>query len=59
MLKKILKFEGAQELSKNEQKNIKGGIACGSYDGFCPNGSYCSNGPVNGIWRGLCVYGDE
>jgi len=26
MLKNILKLEGAQELTKNEQKSIKGGI---------------------------------
>jgi hypothetical protein len=27
MLKNILKFEGAQKLTKNEQKSINGGIA--------------------------------
>jgi hypothetical protein len=27
MLKNILKLEGAQQLSKNEQKSIKGGLA--------------------------------
>jgi hypothetical protein len=38
MLKKILKLEGAQKLTKNEQKSIKGGIACRP-DGSCPKGS--------------------
>jgi hypothetical protein len=33
MLKKILKLEGAQKLSKNEQKTIKGGA-------FGPGGCY-------------------
>lgn len=39
MLKKILKLNGAQELSKNEKKSINGGItdSCNRaiLDGFC------------------------
>jgi hypothetical protein len=51
MLKKILKLEGAQELTEQEQKVIKGGIP------------YCEFGyPVrvfeNGRWRWICS-GDE
>jgi hypothetical protein len=42
MLKNILKLDGAQELSKNEQKSIKGGLAC-NVDGNCPAGSQCVN----------------
>jgi len=55
MLKNILKLDGAQELSKNEQKAINGGLACGSYDGHCPSGSHCSVGPQNGVWNGRCI----
>jgi hypothetical protein len=42
MLKNILKLEGAQKLTKNEQKSINGGIAC-SAGGTCPKGSYCND----------------
>ncbi|WP_310555800.1 hypothetical protein [Flavobacterium sp.] len=39
MLKNILKLEGAQQLSKNEQKTINGGITR-----ECSNAlSYCTN----------------
>jgi hypothetical protein len=41
MLKNILKLDGAQKLTKNEQKSIKGGLACGDGNGTCPKGSYC------------------
>jgi hypothetical protein len=34
MLKNILKLEGAQKLSKNEQKSINGGVS------YCPLGQY-------------------
>ncbi|MCC9072091.1 hypothetical protein LNQ49_10920 [Flavobacterium sp. F-65] len=40
MLKNILNLEGAQELSKNEQKRIKGSTVMPKYDcasGFCMN----------------------
>jgi hypothetical protein len=40
MLKDILKLEGAEELTKNEKKVIKGGLAC-TNEGTCPTGSYC------------------
>ncbi|MEA9413915.1 MULTISPECIES: hypothetical protein [unclassified Flavobacterium] len=40
MLKKILNLEGAQELSKNEQKVVKGGLRC-SADGYCPRNTVC------------------
>ena len=42
MLKNILKLEGAQKLTKNEQKSIKGGLACID-DQYCPTGSKCVN----------------
>jgi hypothetical protein len=41
MLKNILKLEGAQQLTKNEQKSISGGLACRTDDGYCPGASYC------------------
>jgi len=50
MLKNILKLEGAQELSKNEQKSISGGLAC-NIDGRCPSGTVCCN---NEMWANLC-----
>jgi hypothetical protein len=40
MLKKILKLEGAQELTRSEQKTIQGGRAC-DQGGWCPTGSKC------------------
>ncbi len=39
MLKNILKLEGAQQLSKIDQKSISGG-ACLCY-GRCPSGYHC------------------
>ena len=57
MLKNILKLDGAQKLSKNEQKSINGGVvkAYTCKDLVCPAGMHCelSNGipgcygPVN------------
>jgi hypothetical protein len=37
MLKNILKLEGAQKLTKNEQKNINGGIGQKSNFVCCPD----------------------
>jgi hypothetical protein len=41
MLKNILKLDGAQELTKNEQKVITGGIHRCAIDG-CPPGYFCT-----------------
>jgi len=41
MLKNILKLDGAQELTKNKQKSIKGGYACRQNGASCPPGSQC------------------
>jgi hypothetical protein len=49
MLKNILKLNGAQELTKNEQKSIKGGKACFE-GGGCGNGVCCTTG----TWAGMC-----
>lgn len=50
-MKSILKVEGAQKLTKNEQKSIQGGVAC-RRDGSCPAGSYCAtSGPFEGLCR--------
>ena len=61
MLKNILNLEGAQELTKNEQKSIKGGVAidftkyssCQFYL-FNISQSMCLNLPVyqKPIWTG-------
>ncbi|WP_281231056.1 hypothetical protein [Flavobacterium gelatinilyticum] len=40
MLKKILKLEGAQELTRQQQQTIKGGIAC-SASVPCKKGFHC------------------
>ncbi|SMP01590.1 hypothetical protein SAMN06265346_10163 [Flavobacterium hercynium] len=40
MLKNILNLEGAKELTTNEKKVIKGGLAC-TEDDRCPKGSIC------------------
>jgi hypothetical protein len=50
MLKSILKLEGAQKLTKNEQKSIKGGLAC-TDGGKCPAGTHCV---TSGDFEGLC-----
>jgi len=65
MLKNILNLEGAQKLSKNEQKSVSGGGAGGTIgcsgqtqcEVDCPEGGYC--GPVwsnttGGSWS--CEY---
>jgi hypothetical protein len=39
MLKNILNLEGAQKLTKKEQKNIKGGIPVGCYVAYYPGNS--------------------
>jgi hypothetical protein len=51
MLKNILKLDGAQKLTKNEQKSIKGGLAC--VGGVCPrsSGTYCC---YAGSDEGIC-----
>ncbi|QLC66575.1 hypothetical protein LPB248_09840 [Flavobacterium sp. LPB0248] len=41
MLKKILKLEGAQELTRDQQRLIKGGIACGAGHPPCKSGFHC------------------
>jgi hypothetical protein len=45
MLKNILKIEGAQKLSKNEQKSINGGAISGPTCGnlICSGGQICTN----------------
>lgn len=40
MLKQILKLEGAQELSREQQQSIRGGIAC-SATMPCKKGTHC------------------
>jgi hypothetical protein len=43
MLKNILNIEGAQKLTKNEQKSINGGrMACDTTH-LCPTGQCCIN----------------
>ena len=45
MLRNILKLNGAQKLSKNEQKNISGGLriykSCQDASAICPMGTEC------------------
>ncbi|MBF4515055.1 hypothetical protein IRZ71_01810 [Flavobacterium sp. ANB] len=42
MLKKILKLEGTQELTREQKQSIKGGIACSFYgDPVCAVGHHC------------------
>jgi hypothetical protein len=48
MLKNILKLEGAQKLTKNEQKSIKGAGAPICDDGYCAV-RYTVNGKT--VWR--------
>ena len=51
MLKNILKFEGAVELTKSEKRSIKGGLAC--IDGVCPRpGNHCC--PTDNPTEFLC-----
>ena len=44
MLKKILELEGTQELTREQKKFVKGGIAC-AYPGdpVCAPGHHCVN----------------
>jgi hypothetical protein len=50
MLRNISKLEGAQELTKNEQKSIKGSNAPLCDDGFC-----AARVKENGIWVWRCL----
>jgi hypothetical protein len=50
MLKNILKLEGAQELTKNEQKSIKGSNAPLCNDGLC-----AIRVKENGRWSWRCL----
>jgi hypothetical protein len=56
MLKNILKLEGAQELTKNEQKSINGGLnTC--FEGGCRPGECCVlTGPKEGICHSIAKY---
>ena len=47
MLKNILNLEGAQQLTKSEQKSINGGRIYCDAQHFCPPGSCCSG---NACW---------
>jgi hypothetical protein len=55
MLKNILKLEGTQKLTKNEQKGINGGWVPPT-GGSCPNGTcqYFENGPCRKA-SSLCI----
>lgn len=47
MLKNILKIAGVKELSKNEQKNVKGGACCNPEEQCCQ--------PVGSFWAFPCT----
>lgn len=47
-MKKLLNLKGAKLLSKKELKNVKGGLACGWPDDYCPGDTYCDRA------TGLC-----
>ncbi|MEN2486212.1 hypothetical protein AAYQ05_00295 [Flavobacterium sp. B11] len=51
MLKKILKLEGAQELTREQQRSIKGGIACGGEHPPCKSGFHCV---IPDVGEGYC-----
>ncbi len=56
MLKNILKLEGAQKLTKNEQKSINGGLTTCLERG-CAAGECCvSTGPQEGICHSIAKY---
>jgi hypothetical protein len=61
MLKNILNLNGAQKLSKNEQKEINGGICRGQVLVSCSVKTDCLDG--GGAWLGAnvncgrCIYG--
>jgi hypothetical protein len=50
MLKKMILLKTVKKLSAQEQKAIKGGLACGR-NGYCPSGTHCVN---SGVFEGLC-----
>ena len=50
MLKNILNLEGAQKLTRNEQKSINGGVAC-STDASC---GIPPEGTVYRCIKGVC-----
>ena len=58
MLKKISKLEGAQGLSKNEQKGIKGGMvkptSCATVCPTASAGVRCRVHPLCPIYDGMC-----
>lgn len=56
MLKTILNLEGAQELTRQQQQSIKGGVAC-SADWPCKKGSHCHYFPEleSSVPEGICV----
>ncbi|HLF50704.1 hypothetical protein [Flavobacterium sp.] len=64
MLKNILNLEGAQKLTKNEQKSINGGLVvkvCESQclsNVECSGGAYCQITVCNGERVGKCVGGE-
>jgi hypothetical protein len=64
MLKNILKLEGAQKLSKNEQKSINGGYVAKTCESQCQSTSSCSSGALcqftlcYGELMGKCVGGE-
>ena len=61
MLKNILKLDGAQQLSKNEQKSINGGICAGQTLFSCYSKVNCLD--EGGKWTGTnincgrCLFG--
>jgi hypothetical protein len=63
MLKNILNLEGAQKLTKNEQKSINGGapVYCQrsqcDTNQACSSGAYCEQKICMGEYYGTCVGG--
>ena len=62
MLKNILKLDGAQELSKNEQTSVNGGnfiitdIVCSNiWDCYAAGADRCYFGPYAAPGNGRCV----
>ena len=56
MKKSILNLKGAQELTENEQKSIKG---LGTSGGGLPNGSVCTSVGNNGCASRKCELQDS
>ncbi len=50
-MKELKELKGVKLLTKNEQKQIIGGLACRVSDNWCPTGSHCC---TSGDWEGLC-----